>query len=111
MDSTKDYVCDPLEGKKLSFTCANCGSNRLELMYDCLTASQQVTDVYEDGRVYVAGPIEIVEDHGHWYRCGDCKTSLVDWDTEDAVWKDDSLLADWLIENCPQTHGDGRTTT
>jgi hypothetical protein len=92
--------------KKVRFTCPECGGEKLELVYDCLTASQEVTEVREDGSVYVDGPIEVVEDHGHWYRCQDCKASLVDWDTGEPVWKDDSMLVEWLTENCPQTHQD-----
>src|SRR5208283_4416002 len=88
--------------KQLRFECPQCGGAKLDLVYDCLTAFQEVKEVHEDATVYVNGPIQIVEDHGHWYRCHDCETSLVDWDKEDAIWRDDSLLVDWLLENCPQ---------
>jgi len=57
----------------LDFTCPKCGGEKLELMYDCLTASQEVSEVGEDGMVYITGPIEVVEDNGHWYRCLNCK--------------------------------------
>jgi len=83
----------------IEFTCWKCDGNKLERVYDCLSASQTVEAVYEDGAVRVTGPIEIVEDHGRWYRCHSCKTSLLDWDTEDPVWRDDSYLLDWLMEN------------
>jgi hypothetical protein len=92
--------------KKLRFTCTECGGVKLELVYDCLTARQEVTEVREDGSVCITGPIEIVEDHRHWYRCQDCKASPVDWETGEPIWKDDSVLAEWLIENCPQLHED-----
>jgi hypothetical protein len=111
MKNKDDMAISPLavdspQERPLHFTCVKCGGEKLELMYDCLTACQEVTEVREDGTVYVTGPIEVVEDNGHWYRCLNCKASLVNWETGDPVWTDDSLLAEWLLENCPQSHGD-----
>jgi hypothetical protein len=91
--------------RKLEFTCPQCGGHKLDLVYDCLTAFQEVLAVFESGEVLPVRPMGILEDNGHWYRCHDCKQSLVDWDTDDPVWKDDSLLVDWLLENCPQDEG------
>jgi len=88
--------------KLLGFKCLTCGSSRLDLVYDCLTAFQEVTEVYDDASVYVTGPLQIIEDHGHWYRCHDCETSLVDWDKANAIWTDDSRLVDWLLGHCSQ---------
>ena len=102
-DKDKDREPDTASKKlTLRFVCPKCGGKKLELIYDCLTACQEVTEVREDGSVYITGRIAIVEDHGHWYRCQDCKKSLVDWETDVPVWKDDSLLAEWLLEHCPQ---------
>ena len=88
--------------KLLGFKCPKCGASKLDLVYDSLTALQEVAKVYDDASVYVTGPIQVVKDNGHVYRCHDCETSLVRWDIGEAVWLDDSVLVDWLKENCPQ---------
>jgi len=93
---------DKVSKNPVTFTCAHCGGHTLDLVYDCLTAFEKVTEVYDNGEVYVTGPIEVLEDHGHWYRCHECGKSLLDWDSDDPVWKDDYLLVEWLLENCPQ---------
>jgi hypothetical protein len=88
--------------KKLNFSCRYCGGSKLDRVYDCLTAFQAVAEVHADATVYMTGPIQIIEDHGHWYRCHDCEASLVDWDLGDPIWRGDSRLVDWLLGHCPQ---------
>jgi Zn finger protein HypA/HybF involved in hydrogenase expression len=92
---------------RLRFTCPECGGEKLEVVYDCPTACQEVAEVHDDGSVYFSGPLQIVEEHGRWYRCQDCKASPLDMETGEPLWDDDFMLVEWLIENCPQPHEDG----
>ncbi len=97
-NKTKDSL-KMIEKKPLTFTCPQCGGNRIyRVMRSTTWDMDEIGEVFADGQV-IYDYHDMNEDLVMCFCCADCEYELVSGSMYEAT---DAKLVKWLIENCEQ---------